>query len=96
MIAGTLARRVDLAPDALIALHAANPQRYPALLESTAAGPRGRFDILFAFPQEKLTCNPDGSLTASPGVATLGSFLDSLDRWWSSEKRGQSPFSLTH
>jgi anthranilate synthase component 1 len=39
----------------LLALHAHNPERYPFLLESVAQNARiGRYDILFAFPQERL------------------------------------------
>jgi len=33
----TLRRSVDITPQQLLALHAANPRRYPALLESAAA-----------------------------------------------------------
>lgn len=35
-------------------LHQLNPQRYPFLLESVAKGVLGRFDVLFAYPQETL------------------------------------------
>ncbi|WP_294946695.1 aminodeoxychorismate synthase component I [Sulfurivirga sp.] len=42
------------APD-LLALYRAFPARYPFLLQSTAQGPLGRYDILFAFPDEPLT-----------------------------------------
>ncbi len=39
----------------LLALHELNPARYPFLLESAAQNPRtGRYDLLFAFPQERL------------------------------------------
>lgn len=39
----------------LLRLHALNPERYPFLLESVAQNRRiGRYDILFAFPQEQL------------------------------------------
>ena len=36
----------------LLLLHELDAQRYPFLLESTATGSQGRFDILFAFPQQ--------------------------------------------
>jgi len=40
-----------------LALHTAQPERYPFLLESVAqSNALGRYDILFAFPQETLTC----------------------------------------
>ncbi|HEU0277978.1 MAG TPA: aminodeoxychorismate synthase component I [Rhodanobacteraceae bacterium] len=53
----------------LLPLAAARPERYPALLESVAPGPRSRWDILFAFPDERLICTPG----AAPG------FLDAVD-----------------
>lgn len=59
-------------PSALLSLHAAFPDRYPALFESSAAGnARTRFDILFAHPQAQLT--------------TTG-FLPALDRWFERER----------
>ncbi len=70
---------------ALLSLHAAFPDRYPALLESTAAGnaPQ-RFDILFAHPQAQLT-------------AADGPFLPALDRWFQQERAASQlsnlPFS---
>ena len=40
----------------LLALHAANPQRYPYLLESLAhQGDEQGWDVLFAFPGETLS-----------------------------------------
>ena len=72
-------RPVTVSPAALLGLHAANPPRYPALFESAAAGePLGRFDILFAFPGERLTLQADHR-------AQDGTFLDALDVWWSRE-----------
>ncbi len=68
----------------MLALQSAYPEKYCAFLESAASGaPLGRFDILFAFPQEALTLRPDGTLDG-PTVATAPSsrFLDSFDRWW--------------
>jgi anthranilate synthase component I len=72
---------VDVDPAALLALHAAAPDLYPALFESAAAGePLGRFDILFA--------HPAGSLLAS---AASERFLPALDRWWQRERVDMSP-----
>lgn len=45
-------RSIDLA-----LLHAKNPERYPILLESVAKGTLGRFDILFAYPQQTVQLN---------------------------------------
>ena len=67
----------------LLALHAANPSRYPVLLESAATGPAlGQFDILFAHPQGTLTLTHDGTLSDAGGAHTQRSFLNALDAWW--------------
>ena len=47
-------------PPDLAAFHRLNPSRYPCLLESVAEGSAlGRYDLLFAHPQESLRLNPD-------------------------------------
>jgi anthranilate synthase component 1 len=75
-LSGSLLESIDVDPAALLALHAASPELYPALFESAAAGePLGRYDILFA--------HPAGSLTALP---TSERFLPALDRWWRREQ----------
>jgi anthranilate synthase component 1 len=54
----------------LLPLAAANPTRYPCLLESVSrGGANARYDILFAFPQESIESGQ-------------GPFLSSLDRRW--------------
>lgn len=81
-----LLQPVSADSSALLALHAAFPDRYPALFESAAAGNVStRFDILFAFPQARLSLLRDGSLTTPTGVSD-GPFLSSLDRWWQAER----------
>lgn len=60
------------APPDLLALHALNRQRYPFLLQSL--GGTGRWDILFAFPQQNYSFSAGGSAEA---------FLPSLDKLWS-------------
>jgi anthranilate synthase component I len=89
---------VRLAPGALLALHAAAPAKYPALLESAAVGrPLGRFDILFAQPRAALILHHDGVLTL--GGLTLGAstFLRELDAWAARERAtdasGRLPFT---
>jgi anthranilate synthase component 1 len=67
----------------LLALHERFPDRYPALLESVSgAEALGRTDLLFALPGTRLVQPPD----TSPG------FLDALDDWYRTEKRGHSGF----
>src|SRR6185295_3170387 len=62
---------------------AANPQRYPCLLESVASGgTQARFDVLFAFPQEALTLHRDGRVRDSDGVDRGANFLGALDAAW--------------
>ncbi|MDP1707616.1 MAG: aminodeoxychorismate synthase component I [Gammaproteobacteria bacterium] len=68
----------------LLALHAAQPARYPSLLESVVHGTASaRFDILFAFPGATLELT---TLTTLRGMAVEGvDFLAQLDRWWGAE-----------
>ena len=75
-----LAQPVDL-----LGLHRASPQRYPFLLQSTAARPPlGRYDILLACPGEFLERDGLGQLHGSHSDAAPG-FLTALDNWWRSE-----------
>lgn len=79
-----LDKSVDLA-----ALHRCNPDRYPFLLQSTAAG---RFDILFAFPGESLTLDYKGKLKCPDQIISTGNdFLAAFDRWWQIEKTDTRP-----
>ena len=73
-------------PRDLLPLAAANPSRYPALLESIARVPtRARFDILFAFPQDRLVLDADGVLELD-GRREAGDFLRALDREWGAQR----------
>src|SRR5690349_8749893 len=66
----------------LLPLAAANPNRYPALLESVARGAaRTRYDILFAFPSSEIRLDPGASGER---------FLDALDAAWRAERIGRS------
>jgi len=64
----------------LLDLHALDPGRYPYLLESSARGPQGRFDILFAFPGETVTLSKPHAFD----------FLQQLDTRWKAEAEGAS------
>jgi anthranilate synthase component I len=67
----------------LLPMAAANPQRYPCLLESvTHGGAQARYDVLFAFPQEALTLRHDGSVSDSKGHDCGTNFLDAMDAAW--------------
>ena len=77
-----LAQPVDL-----LELHRLSPQRYPFLLQSTAARPPlGRFDILFASPGESLELTGNGLLRGEQWIEAQ-SFLNALDGWWREEHR---------
>jgi anthranilate synthase component I len=81
-----LLRPASADSSALLAMHAAFPDRYPALFESAAAGNAStRFDILFAHPQARLSLRRDGSLSPNAGSNSTR-FLAELDRWWQSER----------
>ncbi len=67
-------RELDSHPD-FVALHRLNPKRYPFMLESAAHGtPQGRFDILFAFPQQDIVLRANDQ-----GLAGAPDFLSQLD-----------------
>jgi anthranilate synthase component 1 len=67
----------------LLPLAAANPARYPCLLESvTHSGAQARYDVLFAFPQDALTLQHDGRVRDAGGADHGPRFLDALDAAW--------------
>ena len=71
----------------LLNLHRLNPQRYPFLLQSVAQGTaQARFDILFAFPQQRMTLNAGEPVE----------FLAALDGEWRAAQvdsaRHEAPF----
>jgi anthranilate synthase component I len=76
----------------LLAPAAAFPQRYPCLLESVVRGTaQSRYDILFAFPRDRLTLHADGCLCAGRPYEAAeqllsGRFLDALDTAWQAER----------
>jgi len=81
MVVHSLAGVRDLLP-----LAAANPQRYPGLLESAAQGPHARYDLLFAFPRSTLTLHRDGRVRDEQGGDCGAKFLEALDAAWQAER----------
>jgi len=80
-------RRVLAGRRDLLAPAAAFPERYPCLLESVVRGtPQSRYDILFAFPRDRLVLQADGSLDDNAGNRPDGRFLDALDAAWQAER----------
>jgi anthranilate synthase component I len=72
----------------LLAMHTADPGRYPVFLDSAATGgPLGRYSLLMAAPGETLRLDRDGGLEG-PGSGTQ--FCERLDAWWRAE-RGSPP-----
>jgi anthranilate synthase component 1 len=80
-------RVIEARPTALFDLHSAFPERYPALLESVARSPHGRFDLLLAYPLYTLQKPAGGAVRASDGgPCRADSILDSLDLRFLSEQ----------
>ena len=62
------------------------PERYPAALISTANNiQQGRYDVLFAFPQQTLTLTKDKILFSNDELIE-GEFITAFDEIWSKEK----------
>ncbi|MGD9888314.1 MAG: chorismate-binding protein [Halothiobacillaceae bacterium] len=77
-------QRVNQAVD-FIALQRAYPARYPHFLASSAHGTaQGRYDILLAFPQSRLSF--DGQHCTQDGQPIAGEFLQALDACWQAER----------
>ncbi|HSM99901.1 MAG TPA: chorismate-binding protein, partial [Rudaea sp.] len=69
----------------LLALAAAQPLRYPCLLESAAPAARSRYDILFAFPRYALVLHADGRVRDAAGIDHGADFPAALDAAFSAE-----------
>ncbi|MEO7052317.1 MAG: aminodeoxychorismate synthase component I [Rhodanobacter sp.] len=79
----TLAGRRDL-----LAPATAFPERYPGLLQSAMQGTaHSRYDILFAFPEQRVVLAADGVVRDRAGRMQPGRFLGVLDRAWQAERR---------
>ncbi|HEX7341158.1 MAG TPA: aminodeoxychorismate synthase component I [Rhodanobacteraceae bacterium] len=71
----------------LLPLAAADPARYPCLLESVAHGtPTSRWDMLMACPRTTLCLQSDGVLTLDGQVQDSAGFLSALDALWLAER----------
>ena len=74
------------APD-LLDLHRLDPARYPVLLESSADGPHGRWDMLLAHAGEGFALHRDGVVRTLEGLPLDGDFLAVLDAHWHAARR---------
>lgn len=87
-------RRLPVRAD-LLAVHRAEPGRYPFLLESVErGGERARYDLLFAFPEGRLSLLPGGELRSDAVACSGGDFLAHLDRWMAESGGGGPPPGL--
>ena len=77
--AGVAARPLPAGID-LLALHRANPERYPVLLESAASGGGARWDMLLCTEGEGFERDAAGQLRDLDGRPIAGTFLAALDR----------------
>ncbi len=75
----------------LLALHRLAPRRYPLLLESTAAGQQGRWDLLLVADGGQLRLEADGQVRREDGTPVAGGFLDALDRDWQEARIARDP-----
>jgi anthranilate synthase component 1 len=74
----------------LLELHAAQPLRYPHLLESAVhGGKRARYDILFAFPGETLVQRAAGGIELDGRLTSEPDFLHALDQRWTRERSAE-------
>lgn len=75
----------------LLALHRLAPHRYPVLLESTAAGKQGQWDMLLIADGGQLRLQADGRVHREDGTLLEGGFLDALDAEWQSLRLPREP-----
>ena len=78
-----LVTRALTQPVDLLDLHRLDPERYPALFESSASGTaHGRWDLLLAHSGDRIQLDRDGATRDGSGVEIGGGFLDALDARW--------------
>ncbi len=70
----------------LLALHRLDPVRYPVLLESSATGAHGRWDMLLVHAGEGVALHRDGVVRTLDGEVIAGDFLSVLDAHWMTAK----------
>jgi anthranilate synthase component 1 len=88
-----LLQSVAASPAQLRQLAYHDPERYPVLLDSAAAGRNGRYTILAAHPRDVLWQDDSGRLHGDPPVPAdhaAGGFLAALDERWRRERGAPS------
>lgn len=86
--AQTHVTQLQAVPD-LLALHAANSERYHHLLSSAAISAKSRFDKLFAFLGESLCLDRQGLKNPSDIRSESTNFLDAMADWWQCESTNE-------
>jgi anthranilate synthase component 1 len=79
-------RELRSTPSQLRALAALQPAFFPALFDSTAVGPLGRYSILACQPGASLLLRGDGRLECDGVALRSPDFLAALDEWWQSQR----------
>ena len=76
----------------LLDLHRLDPARYPVLLESSATGVHGCWDMLLAHAGDSFVLHRDGVVRDQVGADLQGQFLGVLDARWQAQRlpRGDS------
>ena len=87
-------RDISATPEQLRALAARHPERFPALFDSAATGPLGRYSVLAALPRGSLLLRGDGRLECSGVALRSGDFLGALDEWWQAERAAAGAAAL--
>ncbi len=80
-------REIAATPAQLRTLAARQPELFPALFDSTALGPLGRYSVLAAAPAAALWLRGDGRLESRGVTVRSPDFLDGLDEWWQAQRR---------
>ena len=83
---GPTVRELRSTPSQLRALAALKPALFPALFDSTAVGPLGRYSILACQPGESLLLRGDGRLECDGVALRSPDFLAALDEWWRTQR----------
>jgi anthranilate synthase component 1 len=79
-------REVRATPAQLRSLAARAPDLFPALLDSAAVGPLGRYSILMAAPGASLLLRGDGRLETRGVSLRSADFPGALDEWWAATR----------
>jgi anthranilate synthase component I len=86
--------KADAGADILRRLAYLDPENFPVLLDSAAAGALDRYSILAAYPRATLWQDANGTVHASGATHTAtGGFLDALEAAWREEQPGDPPES---